>query len=383
MDIGYSKRTMVCLAVLVWALFLGAIPAYAQSGSFLDTIYQATEGETDDSGLAPVEESEYISDDDGEEPDGDIKFACPGVVSSCGSSRTVTTSSCGNTPTTTSSCGSSRTVTTSSSCGAAAPVSTGCTKVLTQEQFEQLIRQIIQQIMASSGMGCGCRTIIIRIPCGILPPSGGAAPATPAPQPVSAPSPTPVTPSAPTTPTAPTAPTTPTGTGIAGLKAEMRGKYGIEARDGDAQWSERQLEEANKVLASLPECFRSHTKSIQRDGVYRGMTGVLGYVQMGIPTVHMMNGSCRDGTFQGTLVHEMTHTWQANNSALTNQWQRQFWPNGRTPSPSSVSSYGNTQPVEDMAESVRVYWQNGPAMKKSQPARYEWIKNNIMGGQEF
>lgn len=321
------KNLLVCLLSVVVAVFLCAAPVHAQSGSFLDTIYQANEGETDESGLAPAPEA--VEDNTATpEPDDNIKFACPGA--------------------------------TSSSCGTP----------MTQAQLEQMIRQIIQQIMSSSGAGCGGRIIIIRMPCGIQPPT-----TTPQPQPQPLPQPQPQPQPQPNP--------EPTTGGIAGLKAEMRNKYSIDARDGDAQWSQRQLEEANKVLATLPACFRSHTKSIQRDGVYRGMAGVLGYVQMGIPTVHMMNGSCRDGTFQGTLVHEMAHTWQANNYGLTNQWQRQFWANGRSPNPPSVSSYGNTQPVEDMAESVRTYWQNGPSMKRSQPARYDWIKNNVMGGKEF
>ena len=163
----------------------------------------------------------------------------------------------------------------------------------------------------------------------------------------------------------------------------MASKYGINAVDGDgATWSLRQLEEANKVLAALPASFRGNTKNIQRDSVFRS-PGVLGYVRMGIPTVHLMNSAMSMGTFQGTLVHEMTHTFQANNPGLTSMWQSMFWANGRSPNPGSVSQYGNSQPVEDYAESVRTYFQAGSRMKSSHPDRYAFIRDNVMGGKEF
>jgi len=242
---------------------------------------------------------------------------------------------------------------------------------MTPDQLEQFIRNIIAQILGAGGALPG-RIIIIRIP-------GGGCPNSPQ-QPPAAPSTPPSAP--PSTSTDPSS-----SAGIAGLKAEMSAKYGISADDnqGGAKWSKRQLEEANKVLATLPAAFRNNTKSIARDLGSDMPRGVLGWVQMGIPRVHLLNASTYQGTFQGTLVHEMTHCWQANNRGLTQSWERQFWPNGRYggPQPSSVSGYGNTQPVEDMAESVRQYWQAGASMKASNPARYEWVRVNVMGGKEF
>ncbi|MBF0410566.1 MAG: hypothetical protein HQM10_24685 [Candidatus Riflebacteria bacterium] len=168
---------------------------------------------------------------------------------------------------------------------------------------------------------------------------------------------------------------------INGLKAEMRSKYGISANDGSSSWSLRQLQEANKVLATLPQKFLTSTKSIKRDAVFQS-PNVLGYVQMGIPEVHMLNSSCYQGTFQGTLVHEMTHCFQSENPQAYYDFKNTFWSGGRQNS-SSVSSYGNTQPIEDMAECVRMYWQAGSAMKARYPDRYEFIKNRVMDGKEF
>ena len=185
-------------------------------------------------------------------------------------------------------------------------------------------------------------------------------------------------------------PTKPPSTGplpgtISALRDYMKKHFGINPADGSrAAWSKRQLEEANKVLATLPASFVRNTTSIQRDSVFQSKS-VLGYVRMGIPTVHLLNSSCRQGTFQGTLVHEMTHCFQAKHPQIAQLWEKSFWPYGRFlgAHPGSVSSYGNSSPLEDMAESVRTFWQAGKQMKAQQPKRYEFIKKYVMNGREF
>jgi len=319
---------LVLLVALATVFQAVPMPALAQSGSYLDTLYQANESGQNEEPAATAEPTAQSEE--------------AAVPQAGGETSPVHFQQC----------------------------------QMTASQVEALIRNIIQQILSKYGCGLGGRVIIIRIP---QPGTTGTTGTTGTCKPPATP---PVTQPAPTKP-APTTPPATTGTSsVAGLKAEMKAKYGIAATDGDgAVWSQRQLEEANKVLATLPEGFRSSTKSIQRDAAYMS-PGVLGYVRMGIPTVHMLNSSCYDRTFQGTLVHEMTHTFQANNMHLVNSWKSQFWSGGR-PNPPSVSGYGNTQAVEDFAESVRTYWQSGAAMKKSQPARYEFIRKHVMGGTEY
>ncbi len=331
------KKLSCWLFVVAFVLSLVATPqtVYA-AGSFLDTLHQTQEGQADDGSLAPTEESTSPSVEPEPAPaepaisDGQVAFNCQGM------------------------------------------------------SLEQLIQNIIRQVMSQMGCrGIPIRIIIIRNPgsCpGTQPPTtGGSYPGTTTPPPTTTNPPTSTTPPATTTPPQGTT----DGQGVAGLKAEMSAKYGIKAVDGDgAVWSQRQLEEANKVLSTLPEEFRKCTKNIQRDAMFHS-PNVLGYVQMGIPTVHLLNSCCQMGTFQGTLVHEMTHTFQAYHPDITRMWQQTFWANGRSPSPPSVSGYGNTQPVEDMAESVRQYWQAGSYMKQTNPQRYEFVKKYIMGGKEF
>ncbi|MBF0544252.1 MAG: hypothetical protein HQM08_07460 [Candidatus Riflebacteria bacterium] len=251
---------------------------------------------------------------------------------------------------------------------------------LSASDLQNIINQIINAIhSASSGISSGKVTIVI--------PQPPAKPPTYTVPVVVKPPVTPVVP--PTTTVKPPVVTTPPVTAppvdnIAGLKAKISSKYGINALDGDgSKWTEAQLTIADKVFASLPNAFVKCTKTVQRDAVFMS-PNVLGYVKMGIPTVHLLNSSV-SYDFQGTLVHEMTHCFQASNSQIATAWQNKFWPSGQMagPKPPSVSSYGNTQPLEDMAESVRVYWNSGATMKAQQPDRYNFIKNNVMSGREF
>jgi len=321
-----NARIRLLMLVLVFALtaVFQAVPAVvsAQSGSYLDTLYQASEsGQNKESGTVTELDQTGDSQAVGVQQSGDE--AAPVYFRQC---------------------------------------------QLSASQVESLIKSIIQQILSKYGAGLGGRVIIIRIPK-----TGTTQPTTPT--------------STSTKPTTTTTTATPGTTAAntsstAGLKAEIKSKYGISANDGDgATWSQKQLEEANKVLATLPEAFRSHTKTLQRDAVFQN-PGVYGYVRLGIPTVHLLNAACYQGTFQGTLVHEMTHTLQANKPQLVRAWEQQFWASGR-PNPGSVSTYGNSQPIEDFAESVRQYWQAGASMKKSQPARYEFVRKYVMGGKEY
>ena len=71
-----------------------------------------------------------------------------------------------------------------------------------------------------------------------------------------------------------------------------------------------------------------------------------------------------------------------------NAWTAQFWPGfveggSSVPKTLSVSSYGNSHPREDMAESAREYFEHGASMKQKDPERYAFIKDKVMGGKEY
>jgi len=167
---------------------------------------------------------------------------------------------------------------------------------------------------------------------------------------------------------------TDTGVGPSGLK------YGIEAVNGSSQWTQAQKDEANKILDTLPDGFRSCTKRIIRESD-AAHPGALGWCDMR-GNVYLADCSSRGRSFQGPFVHEMTHNFQAAHPEVLENWKATFWPGGQPKTP-STSAYGNSSAMEDMAESVRSYWQIGPELKRRDPARYEFIKTHIMSGKEF
>jgi hypothetical protein len=163
------------------------------------------------------------------------------------------------------------------------------------------------------------------------------------------------------------------------INSSMQSQFGIRMTNGDAGWTEAQAQAAFRVLSSLPPSFRSATKYIKR---VRGSGGILGYVYLGNPTVNMCTRSVRPVTFQETLVHEMVHTFQAENPNVLRMFRQTFWPNNRMRG-RSVSSYGCTESIEDMAECGRAYWSKGALMKRYYPSRYEFMKRYVFNGVEY
>jgi outer membrane biosynthesis protein TonB len=202
---------------------------------------------------------------------------------------------------------------------------------------------------------------------------------------------------------------------VEGMRAYIKDTYGIDCSDGDrATWSINQIKAADEAFESLPPFFRDATQVVYRDGPAPSFAPptVLGYVIVPQRKVHMMDLSTKMTTglynslvnaygrapteeeqmaalkrnFQGTLVHEMTHTFQNTYPQIAQRWYNTF--DHRT----SPTGYGATQPAEDMAESVRVYWQGGRIQNgrfvsnggtTMDLERYEFIKNYIMDGEEY
>jgi len=200
---------------------------------------------------------------------------------------------------------------------------------------------------------------------------------------------TPRTPTPPTTPARPTfPPTNPTNPPVTGETATAIAKeFGVSlTTDGtQAPWTQSQMQMVYNVLKKLPATFRSASKEIRK--AMPPHPGVLGYCSSRYP--HRTNLCGERGTNAGTLVHEMTHNFQYTHPDIMNKWAKTFWgPRASmrsrgVPKSSSVSRYGNTNPAEDMAESVRVYVTYGKRMKQRYPERYEFIKKYIMNGVEF
>jgi hypothetical protein len=171
--------------------------------------------------------------------------------------------------------------------------------------------------------------------------------------------------------------------------------YGIELDggflgEGEASkgylWTSSQAELLLDFLTTLPMSFISSTKSFRRTVDYMGRSGVLGYVFAGVPTVHICNWGVRPVKFEETLVHEMAHVWMFDpaNQAAKDLYIKSFYPGAkRSTIEAPVSSYAYTNVYEDFAEAVRHYWQNGPAMKKNHPLRYEFMRKYVFREAEY
>lgn len=223
---------------------------------------------------------------------------------------------------------------------------------------------------------------------------------------------------------------------ISELKSLIKSKYGITCTDGTAKFTVTQLRLMAETLEKLPPDFRACTTEFIRDNKKSDAeedSDVAGYVIRPESKVHILdravtftsdiiegyenlNGPCSDEKLRKwlefeylqTLVHEMTHCLQHKDfdeentvyNDVTRAWEETFWPGGNIKG-QSVSSYGNTKFQEDMAECVAMYVAGGVILKdengteyfktnspfvsssKMDIERYNFIKNNIMGGKEF
>lgn len=172
------------------------------------------------------------------------------------------------------------------------------------------------------------------------------------------------------------------------LAKGIKEKFGITLENASSSWDMATMKKVNDLLGKLPSEFTGFTKQIQRIGASNLGAYVGGYVSSDAPRVYMTDWGAKIDP-AGVLAHEMGHNFHFANRSVMNAWQSQFW-GGRNAyggsygqKSQSVSSYGNTNPMEDFAESVKHYILFPAQMKSQNPERYQFIKNNVMKGKEF
>jgi len=173
---------------------------------------------------------------------------------------------------------------------------------------------------------------------------------------------------------------------VEGISKAIENEFDIKVRASkNGKWTVEELKGVYEALKKLPADFREHTKVIQRDAESQRAEG---YVTSFIPgTVHLCGTTYY---VKETMVHEMMHCYQFANMHTTNDFNRQFFGNrigyiarGGNAKTKSVTEYGDTNSLEDGAESVREYFENPTNMKKTNPDRYEFVKTRIMRDVEF
>jgi hypothetical protein len=198
---------------------------------------------------------------------------------------------------------------------------------------------------------------------------------------------------------------------VEAIQAFIQEAYGLETKAGTSDWSMRQLELLDEVLAKLPKGFYECTEAITRDAndsPDRPDDGsTLAYVKTLELEIHVLDRAVamsaeqqqyietqmreqREAWFitnfeivhdrapteaeikenvdeyvnknlstfvkefaerdlKHTYVHEMTHCLQNYHPNIFREWQNTFWPNNERRG-ESPSNYGNTLSYEDMAE---------------------------------
>ena len=211
------------------------------------------------------------------------------------------------------------------------------------------------------------------------------------------------------------------------LKSKIQSTYNIKCSDGTSNYTVRQLQLIDEVLGKLPSSFRENTTEIIRDKENtedKDNGNTLGYVIKPQSKVHVLdlaahyseadieameksagrtltqNEVVRSLEFQyaRTIAHEMTHCYQNDKGAsVAKAWAEKFWADGKNPTGSLISNYAKTSYEEDMAESVSFYVMGGVITEISGKKvykvegysnymdydRYEFIRDKIMGGKEF
>ena len=211
------------------------------------------------------------------------------------------------------------------------------------------------------------------------------------------------------------------------LKSKIQSTYNIKCSDGTSSYTVRQLQLVDEVLGKLPSSFRENTTEIIRDKENtedKDNGNTLGYVIKPQSKVHILdlaahyseadieameksagrtltqNEVVRSLEFQyaRTIAHEMTHCYaNGDGSKVIQEWAEKFWADGKNPTGSLISNYAKTSYEEDMAESVSFYVMGGVITEISGKKvykvegysnymdydRYEFIRDKIMGGKEF
>ena len=343
------KRVGIVALLLFLAVCLCPSGVQAQSGSYLDTIYQANE-----QGINTSQEEEIEYPDESEEQ------AKPLAVK---------------------------------------PKTAYLTSKQVSSRISQIIQQILQRIFGRFG-NVPIRIRIIRVRC--------PKPTTTTKQPtVSKPTQTQPTQTTRTN----TSTTSNISSSSSSSRAKIYKKHKVDAANADSKWTESQYVALDETLSSLPDYFKSCTTQVRRvkAGPPGSPAGVMGYVRIPRQEVQITDlaASVRKShiqrygkekaiqiaknNFKRTIVHEMTHTFQGRHADVSRAWQSKFW-SGKKVLGLCPTAYGRTQPLEDMAESVATYWIGG-AIKNGKfycrdgrimdLDRYNFIKKYIMNGKEY
>ena len=190
------------------------------------------------------------------------------------------------------------------------------------------------------------------------------------------------------------------------LLASVEQKCQCAVQKGSKEWSQSDLELLNQALSDLPSGFRSRMSldNIKRDSVCTKEPDCKSWLGVYYPSedsITIYDGAKSSGdfgllgtdgnrNFKGTIVHELTHSIQTDKlseeyakmagwefDSLEGTWKF------KGDKKSLPTTYGGTNPHEDMAESVMLYAYDPQRLRKASPERYDFLKTKIFDGTEY
>jgi hypothetical protein len=232
----------------------------------------------------------------------------------------------------------------------------------------------------------------------------------------------------------------------AGLKSTITAEfiaatYGIPITNvaggsGQKEWSEHELGLLNDLLKEIPKEFLANLslQSIARAdvyyegslpdpstfGVYRPSSSSIVIFDHASSPYDFQDDPNGDKQFKATILHELVHALQYKkdeysnfdnpyksplvqsymdattplNAVDTGIWENGWtyfedrgengnWKKWNDENEKSPTNYGQSNPCEDMSESVMMYVYDPEKLKISSPLRYNFIRDQIFGGIEY
>jgi hypothetical protein len=186
------------------------------------------------------------------------------------------------------------------------------------------------------------------------------------------------------------------------LRRELEATYGITLRDQvdasintasgntysgtKASFSLAQLQAMKKYLAKLPKKWKDALRgqtfcafaSIKKASAPKSVLyGVAFRKEKQVWVAETSNGDIYG--WEGTFVHEVTHVLHHVDWSLAEAWAKEFWAGKMSPPPPPTTpaptDYGETHAVEDLAESVMIYYLDPGKLDK---ARRDFIAKHIL-----
>ncbi|MBF0410312.1 MAG: hypothetical protein HQM10_23400 [Candidatus Riflebacteria bacterium] len=165
--------------------------------------------------------------------------------------------------------------------------------------------------------------------------------------------------------------------------------FGIKISEGLAgedasRWAPDDLAFLYGLIDSLPPYFTRMPDSIKLSKETDYSSQMMTSVTMFVGFVTNMDLTVKTDTLQRNketlryiYIHEFAHCLWFDHKNIQSLWERAFWPGGKA-EPPSITDYGNSNIMEDFAESIAVYVASPTELLKKNHERYDFIERHVV-----